>query len=285
MKKTKVRFPAVAEAFYPSDTHELETLLTEMLQKVEERIGNKALKALIVPHAAYNYSGLVAAHAFKTVVGRSCRTVILMGNAHSYLFDGIAIDPHEAWRSPIGTVPVNTALSRQLITLDPGLFHEIDIAHHCDHILEVQLPLLQHTLTPGFSILPMLFGENSQDIYHKTADYLLSVLTPDDLLVVSTDLSHYTPYHDAVTIDRTTMDYMVKMDIEGLERHDMALRQRVIPEATSAFCSPDALKTLFEIGRRLGWSAEELAYRNSGDVLHDDRNAVVGYGSIAFFEP
>lgn len=284
MKKKKVRFPAVAEAFYPSDTHELETLLTEMLQTVEERIGDKALKALIVPHAAYNFSGIVAASAFKNVVGRSCRTVFLMGNAHSYLFDGIAIDPHEAWRSPLGTVPVNTEISKQLIRLDPDLFHEIDIAHHCDHILEVQLPLLQHTLTPGFSILPMLFGENSHEIYHKTADYLLSVLSADDLIVVSTDLSHYTPYHDAVSIDQTTMDYMLKMDIDGLERHDAALRQREIPAPTSAYCSPDALKTLFEIGRRLGWTAEKLAYRNSGDVLHDDRNAVVGYGSIAFFE-
>jgi hypothetical protein len=245
----------------------------------------KTPRALIVPHAAYRYCGKVSAEAFKSIEGRSFRTVILLGNAHSYLFKGIAIDSHDAWSSPFGKVPVAGAMGKRLIDLDPELFHELEIAHHCDHVLEVQLPLLQHALKPGFSILPMLFGENRPDVCRRAADHLLSIMTDDDLVVASTDLSHYPSYRDARTIDRTTLDHMVKMDIEGLARHEEDVRTRQIAGAISAFCSPDAVKTVLEIAYRKGWAAEEISYQNSGDAVHDDRSAVVGYGAIAFHEP
>lgn len=280
-----IRYPAVAEEFYPSETSELEALLDGLFKDVPPPVDGKTAKALIVPHAAYRYSGAVSAQVFASVAGRSFRTVILMANAHAYLFEGIAIDPHEAWNSPLGDVPVNLGLSHRLNASAPGLFHEHDIAHHCDHVLEVQIPLLQHTLAPGFSILPMLFGENSPEIYRTVADHLLSVLTDDDLIVASTDLSHYPSYRDATKIDHVTLEHMKNMDIENLERHEEEIRRRTIPGATSAFCSPDAIKTLLEIAHKRKWKAGEPSYRNSGDVVHDDRLAVVGYGAIAFCKP
>ncbi|NTU90660.1 MAG: AmmeMemoRadiSam system protein B [Chlorobiaceae bacterium] len=279
-----IRYPAVAEEFYPSETHELEALLETLFRdKPAPDKGNK-VRGLIVPHAAYRYCGQVSAKAFSSAAGRAYRTVFLMGNAHAYLFDGIAIDPHEAWSSPIGKVPVNRKLSRKLTKAAPGLFHELDIAHHCDHVLEVQIPFLQHALAPGFTILPMLFGENSPDIYRKAADSIMSVMSDEDLIVASTDLSHYPSYRDAGKIDHVTLEHMTNRDVENLERHESEVMQRIIPGATSAFCSPDAVKTLLEIARRKGWTPGEPTYLNSGDTAHDDRLAVVGYGSVSFSE-
>ncbi|NTU57933.1 MAG: AmmeMemoRadiSam system protein B [Chlorobiaceae bacterium] len=281
--KPKVRYPAVAEEFYPSDAGQLDAMLTELFKNANEWAGKKTPKALIVPHAAYRYSGKVSADAYKSVEGRSFRTVILLGNAHSYLFEGIAIDLHDTWRSPFGTVPIDHDMGGMLIDRDPGLFRKLDIAHHCDHVLEVQLPFLQFALKPGVSILPLLFGKNPPEIYRRAADHLLSIMTADDLLVASTDLSHYPSYRNASAIDRETIDHMVKMDIEGLERHEDEVRTRRIAGAISTFCSPDAIKTVLEIGLRSGWEAEEISYQNSGDAVHDDRSEVVGYGAIAFY--
>jgi hypothetical protein len=280
-----VRYPAVAEEFYPSDDQELEEVLAGLFMNGPAPVPENRVRAVIVPHAAYRYSGEVAAKAFSAVVGRSFRTVVLMGNAHSYLFDGIAIDAHKAWNSPLGDVPVNREMGRKLIGLDPDLFHELDIAHHCDHVLEVQLPFLQYALEPGFSVLPLLFGNNHFDAYRSTADRIIEVMTGDDLLVASTDLSQYPAYRDAKGIDQKTLELMAQMDIDGLEAHQQDIRQRRIPGATSAFCSPDAIKTMLEVGHRLGWKAGKPAYRNSGDAIHDDRLAVVGYGALAFYEP
>jgi hypothetical protein len=283
--KPKIRYPAVAEEFYPSEADELDAMLSDLFLKAKDRTGMKTPKALIVPHAAYRYSGKVSADAYKSVEGCSFRTVILLGNAHSYLFEGIAVDLHDTWHSPFGTVPIDNVMGNRLIGLDPRLFHKLDIAHHCDHVLEVQLPFLQHALKPGFSILPILFGENRPDTYSKAAEHLLSCISDKDLVVASTDLSHYPSYRDAKNIDRTTLDHMVKMDIEGVAKHEEDVRKRHIAGAISTFCSPDAVKTVLEIGRRRGWAGEEISYQNSGDAAHDDLSAVVGYGAIAFHEP
>jgi len=40
---------------------------------------------------------------------------------------------------------------------------------------------------------------------------------------------------------------------------------------------------VIELARRLGWRAELLDYRNSGDTA-GDRSRVVGYGAVAFVE-
>jgi MEMO1 family protein len=279
-----VRHPSVAEEFYPSDPRKLEELLSSLFSKASRQSVGNRVKAIIVPHAAYRYSGEISAKAFTSVMGSSYRTVILMGNAHAYLFDGIAIDGHDVWSSPLGDVPIDREKSRHLTGLAPDRFHELDIAHHCDHVLEVQLPFLQHALSPGFSILPLLFGENRPDVYRIAADNVIKVMTGDELLVASTDLSHYPSYRDARNIDNTTLEHMSRMDIEALERHEQEIRQRKIPGATSAFCSPDAVKTLLEICHRVGWKSGEPIYMNSGDAVHDDRQAVVGYGAIAFYE-
>ncbi len=284
MQPPKVRHPAVAEEFYPSDPEALDALVSGLFTGEPVPEGAAKVKALIVPHAAYRFGGAVSAKGYATLAGGSVRTAIIMGNAHSYLFDGIAIDPHEAWETPLGSVPVNLEAGRAMLSASGGLVHELDIAHHCDHVLEVQLPFLQHQLQPGFSILPMLFGENPPGVCRLAADAIIPILGEEDLIIASSDLSHYPSYRDASKIDRATLEFMAAMDIDALERHEEEVRQRKIPGAVSACCSPDAVKTLLEIARRLGWKAGEPSYRNSGDAVHDDRLAVVGYGALAFYE-
>lgn len=281
--KTDIRYPAVAEEFYPASEHELGELLESFLPTDREPLPGPCPRALLVPHPGYRYGGVVSAEAYRTVAGREFRTVVILGNAHSYLFDGIAIDTHTAWRTPIGDVVLDRDTAGRLVASAPGLIRELDIAHHCEHSLEVQLPFLQHVLRPGFRILPVLFGENSPEAYRMAAGHLIPVLGENDLLVVSSDLSHYPSYRDAKILDRKTLDHIVSLDIEGLRAQEESVLTRSTPGAISACCSPDAVKTLIEIACREGWTPRELAYRNSGDADHDDRNAVVGYGAVAFY--
>lgn len=280
-----IRNPAVAGAFYPADPSELNTLLAELFEKTSQPSSQPTPKAFIVPHAGYRFSGQVAAQAFRTLEGRRIRTAVLLGNAHAALFDGIAIDPHDGWRTPLGTVPLDEMVRTRLIELDPTLYHQSDIAHRRDHVLEVQLPLLQHALPPGFKILPLLFGQNPAGTYRQCAEALLPLLSNDDLLIASSDLSHYPTYHDAQAIDPQTLEHMVRLDIQGLEQHEKKVIRCEIPSLETLFCGTDAIKTVLEIGRRLGWKSELLDYRNSGDADHASREAVVGYGAVMFTAP
>jgi len=231
MQQLKVRHPAVAEEFYPSDAEELDSLISKLFTNEQVPKDGTKVKAVIAPHAAYSYSGIVSAKAYAPLSGRTIRTAIVMGNAHSYLFEGIAIDPHEVWETPLGKVPLDLDMGRRLAASAERLVHELDIAHHCDHVLEVQVPFLQHQLKPGFSILPMLFGENRPDVHLAAADLIISALDEDDLIVASSDLSHYPSYRDASKIDRATLEFMAAMDIEALRRHEEEVTQRKIPGA------------------------------------------------------
>ena len=279
-----VRNPAVAGAFYPGDPSEIDTVLTRLFGHGQPDAPVPAPKALIVPHAGWSYSGAVAAAAFRTVAGRSPHTVVLLGNAHAALFDGIAIDSHDAWRTPAGTVPLDGGMRSRLTALDPLLYRQSGEAHRRDHVLEVQLPMLRHALRPGFTILPLLFGQNPEGAYRQCASDLLSVISDADLLVASSDLSHYPSSADAETIDRATLQLMAALDIAGLERHESAVMRQSIPGLETLFCGPDAVKSVLEIAHRKQWRGEVVAYRNSGDAEHGDRASVVGYGAVAFRE-
>ena len=73
-----------------------------------------------------------------------------------------------------------------------------DRAHALEHSLEVQLPFLQSVLE-DFAIVPFSVGD-------ATAREVAAVLEmcwggPETLVVISTDLSHYHPYADAVQLD------------------------------------------------------------------------------------
>ncbi len=287
MKTTKpeIRYPAVAESFYPSEPSELKkTLATLLAEAPDAGLEAHNIRAILAPHAGYSFSGGVAAAAYGALQNRSFDTVYLIGNAHAYLFEGIALDGHDIWQSPLGRVPVDTALAHRLHELDPGLVQFLNIAHHSDHILEVHLPFLQSVLQPGFRILPLLFGENPPDLYRKASELLVRTVTPDDLIVASSDLSHYPCYKDACAIDRKTLDHVLRKDIKGLERHVRATMKKNIPQEDALFCGPDGLKTLLDIAARSDWQTRAMLYSNSGEALYEDKTAVVGYASVVFYE-
>ena len=280
-----IRHPAVSGSFYPSDPQKLRNLVNDLLQNIPPGSAeNAAPRALIVPHAGYCFSGSIAASAYKTLHNISCKTVFLMGNAHGCPFEGIALDCHELWESPLGRVRANTALAEQLHAKHPNLFFFSESAHRSDHILEVQLPFIQCTLKQGFSILPLLFGKNPPGIYHAAATMVLDILQPADLVIASSDLSHYPSARDANSIDCKTLDFIVEKDVRGLERHVRLTMGRDIPHEETLFCGPDAIKTVMLLADHSGWTAKPLCYANSGDALFADKDAVVGYAAVAFYE-
>jgi hypothetical protein len=79
----KIRQPVRAGQFYPADPAELSRMidrLTREAQKTRVRIPHdKGLKALIMPHAGFIYSGWTAAHAAQVLTKNQFSKVILLG--------------------------------------------------------------------------------------------------------------------------------------------------------------------------------------------------------------
>lgn len=258
---SEVRPAAVAGRFYAHAPDRLRRSVAAQLAAARDTGSVPALAGLVVPHAGHEYSGPVAASAYRLVEAASFDRVLLLGPAHYQFVAGVAASRAGAWASPLGVVPVATDVVAQLAA--SGLVELDDAAHAPEHSLEVQLPFLQAVLTGQWAVVPLLVGHAEPD---RVAAVIREVLMPGTLLVVSTDLSHYLPYEEARAVDDATALRIVRLDLEGI--------------GDRAACGAYALRGALHWARGERLAVTQLDLRNSGDTA-GSRDRVVGYGAFA----
>ncbi len=259
-----VRPPAVAGAFYPADPHTLRASLRVCFaDSVRPPPEAPIPRALIVPHAGYLYSGAVAASAYRRLEPgrRIIRRVVLLGPSHRAYMRGVALSGADAWRTPLGSVPLDTGAAAQLRDLD-GVAID-DGAHAGEHSLEVQVPFLQ-TVLDDFALVPLVVGDASADQVATVLDALWA--GPDTVVVVSTDLSHHHRHAEAVRLDAHTAAAIVARRIDDIADEDA--------------CGSRPLRGLLRAAAERRLAVEQLDLRNSGDTAGDEEH-VVGYGAFA----
>ncbi len=264
-----IRQPAVAGRFYPANEGTLAGEVQRLLAAGRPpRLGR--VRALVAPHAGYACSGEVAGAAYRPSAGSPPgvqRTVYLLGPAHWKAVHGVGLSSAAGFATPLGQVEVAADRVHQLAALG-GQYHVDDGAHAPEHCLEVHLPFLQ-TVLPALRIVPLLFDDGANP--ERVADDLCTLLEgcPDDLVAVSTDLSHYHPYQDAIILDHRLL--------KALATNDM-------PAANAGeACGLLPVLCLMYVAQRFGWQPHLLAYANSGDTC-GSRREVVGYGAVAYTE-
>jgi hypothetical protein len=261
MPVTAVRLPAVAGTLYPAEPTRLARLVDALLEKAGLGVPTRTPMALVVPHAGYQYSGAVAARGYGALRGvPALRRIVIAGPAHFVPLRGAAVPAAQAWSTPLGVVPVTAELRE--IAISAGAV-QADAPHALEHAIEVQLPFLQRLFPEGLSILPVAVG----DAPHRYHADLMSLLRDEaDLLVVSTDLSHYHPDDVARRLDRHTVDAIVALDSAAI--------------VDAAACGVHALRGVVEWARRRGAPVTVLEQRTSADA-GGGRDRVVGYAAIA----
>jgi AmmeMemoRadiSam system protein B len=259
----RVRPPAVAGTFYPSDPVALRAEVDALLADAGSRSARRTPKALVAPHAGYRYSGPIAASAYATLRGASehVTRVVLLGPAHYVPVRGLATSSSDAFATPLGEVPLDGD-ARAIACAMPSVDVH-DAAHAPEHSLEVQLPFLQRVLY-AFSIVPFVIGRASPDAIADVLNELWG--GPETLIVVSSDLSHYHDHATATARDRRTADAIVEGRGDEL--------------TTEAACGAYPVRGLLRAASRHGLAPQLLDLRNSGDTAgpHD---RVVGYGSFS----
>ena len=279
----KIRPPAVAGQFYPAAAEEITEQINGYLKQASTPQVGGEIKAIIVPHAGYDFSGQVAAYGFKLLKGVKINTAVLIGNSHTAYFDGAAIDSSDVWQTPLGQVAVDKELADKLIKADSAIKYDASV-HGQDHVLEVEIPFLQVVLAGNFKIVPIMLGNKADDSYKKLAKALKDNLGENDVVVVSSDMSHYPKHEDANKIDRGALEKIKSGKVDELEKYVESVENSGVANEQTVLCGIDAVKTLLELARLSGWDKiEVLKYLNSGDVSGiGDKNRVVGYGAVAF---
>jgi len=265
-----LRKPAVAGVFYPSSASDLEKWVGELVAGDADQ---EDLVACIAPHAGYRYSGAVAGKTFGHL--RIPRKVVVMGPNHTGMGPAVAIAPHEAWDTPLGSC----SLDRDLITLILEEYPDAELdssAHWREHSIEVMLPFLL-ARQPELTIVPICLKHLSLDRCVALGEALARVAARVDEpvgVVASSDMTHYEPDDRARQRDRLAIDAALTLDPASLYNtvHTEGITMCGVIPATAAMVAANSM------GARRG---HLVSYATSGDSS-GDRSSVVGYAGICF---
>jgi AmmeMemoRadiSam system protein B len=268
-----VRLPAVAGSFYPSDAAELSAQIREYLTP-ENGLTPRNVKACLVPHAGYMYSGHVAGAVFSSI--RIPIKVVILGVRHRPPGSPVAIISGGAWRTPLGDAQTDHELAEKLRAACPQLTEDT-VAHSKEHSLEVEIPFLQ-VLNPDFHFVPIALGTAHFETLVSVGEAIGSVLAAEKdevLLVTSSDLNHYEDDATTRVKDRKAIEQLLSMDPRGL--YDTCRNEDI------SMCGlGPAVAMLTALHILTASHAELIRYATSADRAGDP-SAVVGYAGMLFW--
>ena len=266
----------LAGSWYPGDRAELKNMLEGYINSANPGKVNGDIFAIISPHAGYQFSAPVAAYGFKLAQSRDINTVIIIGFSHRKFFDGISIYDRGVWRTPLGDVSIDEKIAKNIMAADHRIVFNPDLFKE-ENSVEMQIPLVQASFKDA-KIVPIAFGTEKYEDAEILASALADVLakTKDVLVVASTDLSHYHPYEEAVSIDKRLITVLNKL--KAKEFYDEA------KAGLYELCGLMPVTATLLAAEKLGYdSIEILKYANSGDTS-GNKGSVVGYLSAAVYK-
>jgi hypothetical protein len=305
------RHPAVAGSFYPDDPASLRTMVVRLLAAAEARATQAAgipqgagappghPDAILVPHAGLEWSGVVAAAAWRLLGARPAPSagpgdgpdagppiVVILGTNHSAWLDGIGAWDAGAWQTPLGAVTVETSLAAEIAGLGPP-FRVDRAAHLHEHSIEVQLPLLQ-VVAPGARIVPLAVSTGTgRDAI--TAGARLGRLLADHhgwgrpvMLAISTDLAHYPPHAQTARVTETLLPAILELDASRVAHLEGEARASGVPGLACGMCGIEP--TVVGLAALEAWGSMEgrmLDAATSADA-GGPRDRTVGYLSVAW---
>lgn len=264
-----IKQPNVRGTFYPEKKNQIIDLLDLFFKNIKK--GNKVnkLKAIVAPHAWYIYSWQVAEYSYQALKDNwksVPKTFIIMAPSHYEYFNGISVWLYDGFETPLGTIPVDKKLWNMLIKKYPDYFSFVSAAYEQEHAIEVQLTFLQYIATWTYHIVPLIFW-NVNPI--EIGNILFELSKKEDIfLIVSSDLSHFMDYDNAVQTDEDTLHYIINKDLD-----------KIIHEWEACGIHPQIALT--QIARQAKRIPKILQYMNSGDTA-GDKSRVVGYWSVIY---
>jgi AmmeMemoRadiSam system protein B/AmmeMemoRadiSam system protein A len=288
-KRGRVRPPALAGSWYP-ESRAMLTLFARHLER--SAAGAPALRAkpiaLVVPHAGWQYSGLGAAAAFRSLRPGDFERVVVMAPSHYGSFGGYSVDDAAAYKTPLGEIPICADGVKALLGGD--LARTVGGVQDREHALEIELPFLQTNLK-RFRLVPVLVGQTSPSQEKEFAARLATLDDGKTLFVFSSDFTHYGPRFDytpfgssAVTAkdkirtqDGQAASLLAKLDASGF--------RSFVDRTGATICGRHGLSTMAELIPRIAPDARPvlLAHYSSGDLAEGrGDSSSVDYVAMAF---
>lgn len=271
-----VRPSPIAGAWYEANPTQLRETIDGYIKNASNPDLPGEVIALVAPHAGYRYSGHVAGHGFKTILGKSFKTVLVISPMHQYHPHLVLTSAHQAYQTPLGEVPlakeklqrITAALQEQTgLTLTP-------ITNDQEHSLEIELPFLQHALDGDFDLIPIMLRDQTREIAKSLGEVLGETLKDENcLMVASTDLSHFYAEDKANQLDERVLSALTDFSPDRL----FDLKARGEGQA----CGLAPMAAVLWASRKIGADQVTLLKYDTSASTTGDRSSVVGYAAAA----
>ncbi|MFT6765935.1 MAG: AmmeMemoRadiSam system protein B/AmmeMemoRadiSam system protein A [Alteromonas naphthalenivorans] len=274
-----------------------EQKLKQQLKKLDQESAQKYdvdlsdIKACIVPHAGFKYSGAVAASCFRLVDPKRVKRIIILAPSHHVPFKGIALPEYESYTVPNGKLKVDkkvikTLSKSKLFQAQKNLFKD---PHDVEHALEIELPLIVHYFkkTP---IVPLLVGHVTDSELVVIAQSLKPFIDESTLVVASSDFTHYGPRFDYQPFkDQDRLQNRIKqLDgsiLETIFKEDPQGFLSIIHKKEATVCGKYPIAVLLELIHKNNIKNTKpylVAYATSQDKVKSDPTHSVSYAGVVF---
>ena len=278
------RSAVVAGYFYPADPGELRASIAAYRQAAvipEPPAGPEPASECptrwtwdrplltMLPHAGHIFCGAVIAAALAGA--RLPRRLVILAPSHTGLGHDLGFWPEGEWETPLGTVPVDAELGRELMGLN-GAFVPDTRPHAREHDIEVLLPFLLDA-RPDLSILPIVAGrpDDLTGAARALAD-LVAAHADDTAFILSSDMNHYASDTENRRLDALALEAFLSLDARRL--------WTVVREKRISMCGivPAVIGLL--ACAELGATQARLAAYDTSARVSGDVSRVVGYAGV-----
>src|SRR5205807_10050965 len=144
------------------------------------------------------------------------------------LGSGVSTVIEGEWSTPLGDVPVDTDLAREIVD-SSDLVDVEDKAHRNEHSIEVQLPFLQFIYPRRFKFVPICMMLQDLKTSMEIGEAIAGAAEKHRAVVLaSSDWTHYEPQEEAKSKDKHAIEAALRMDEKGF--------QEIIEERSVSAC-------------------------------------------------
>lgn len=277
----------LADTWYTHDAKKLSDELNSYFTLAEKHFAlntdnTSLVQALVVPHAAYYYSGLCAATAYQSLLkpapGRfsfgtrkntAIKRVVILAPNHTMFHQGIALPYCNVFETTLGKITVDTEAIKQLSKKAPFVVSGEAYLH--EHAVEMQLPFLQSTVD-SFKIVPLIIGHLTPEHRIAAAHALHDLVDDKTLIVVSTDFTHFGQNYGFQPFMKHKQLNIRKVDsftLQALSVPSLAAFEEVLQATKTTVCGQEPLRillTLFDTKKYAAVHAETSCYYTSAQI-------------------
>ena len=220
------------------------------------------VRGIIVPHAGYIYSGACANKVYRIAGEQEFKRVVVIGPSHRIYFKGASVCLEESYETPLGDLSVDVDYSEKIVEKIDYIKYIKEA--HGEHSTETQMPFIKNYFEKS-KVVEIVYGDIDYDSLSELVEFVMS--DESNLLVISTDLSHFYSEKEAYYIDRNCINALKNLDNEILFKKGEA-------------CGMAGMMAGIKVAKSKDMKSVVVDYRTSADsIVATDKSRVVGYMS------